>query len=132
MIQTRSQDEPELPNLFNKMTSNGFIRGKLHVISNESGSSSAPSNHGALALANDEDEQIKATSQLQADTQEGMIVQVGVSVHHKAEDQKREQVREAKAKGYEGDACMECGMFTLLRNGTCLKCDTCGGTSGCS
>ncbi|MBT4464093.1 MAG: vitamin B12-dependent ribonucleotide reductase, partial [Rhodospirillaceae bacterium] len=42
------------------------------------------------------------------------------------------QVREAKMKGYEGDACGECGNFTLVRNGTCLKCLTCGGTSGCS
>ena len=39
---------------------------------------------------------------------------------------------EAKMKGYEGESCRECGNFTLLRNGTCLKCDTCGGTSGCS
>ena len=35
-------------------------------------------------------------------------------------------------KGYEGDACNECGNFTLVRNGTCLKCETCGSTSGCS
>jgi ribonucleoside-diphosphate reductase alpha chain len=39
---------------------------------------------------------------------------------------------EAKVKGYEGESCRECGNFTLVRNGTCLKCDTCGGTSGCS
>ncbi|MGB1547158.1 MAG: vitamin B12-dependent ribonucleotide reductase, partial [Alphaproteobacteria bacterium] len=39
---------------------------------------------------------------------------------------------EARLKGYEGDACRECGNFTLVRNGTCLKCDTCGATSGCS
>jgi ribonucleoside-diphosphate reductase alpha chain len=39
---------------------------------------------------------------------------------------------EARAKGYEGEACGECGNFTLVRNGTCLKCDTCGGTTGCS
>ncbi|MBL4836818.1 MAG: hypothetical protein JKY34_04505 [Kordiimonadaceae bacterium] len=38
----------------------------------------------------------------------------------------------AKAQGYEGDACGECGNFTLVRNGTCMKCNTCGGTSGCS
>ncbi len=43
-----------------------------------------------------------------------------------------EQIREARMKGYEGDSCGECGNFTLLRNGTCLKCDTCGSTSGCS
>jgi ribonucleoside-diphosphate reductase alpha chain len=39
---------------------------------------------------------------------------------------------EARIKGYEGEACGDCGNFTLVRNGTCLKCDTCGATSGCS
>ena len=41
-------------------------------------------------------------------------------------------VQEARMQGYEGDACGECGNFTLVRNGTCLKCNTCGSTSGCS
>ncbi|NJK31262.1 MAG: hypothetical protein HC927_01960, partial [Deltaproteobacteria bacterium] len=43
-----------------------------------------------------------------------------------------EQVRRARMQGYEGDACDSCGSFTLVRNGSCLKCMTCGGTSGCS
>jgi ribonucleotide reductase alpha subunit len=43
-----------------------------------------------------------------------------------------EKVREAVAKGYSGDACGTCGQFMLVRNGTCLKCDSCGSTSGCS
>ncbi len=43
-----------------------------------------------------------------------------------------EAVLEARLRGYEGESCRECGNFTLVRNGTCLKCDTCGGTSGCS
>ncbi|QJP13203.1 vitamin B12-dependent ribonucleotide reductase [Starkeya sp. ORNL1] len=38
----------------------------------------------------------------------------------------------AKAKGYEGEACPECQNFTMVRNGTCLKCETCGSTTGCS
>jgi ribonucleoside-diphosphate reductase alpha chain len=38
----------------------------------------------------------------------------------------------AKLKGYEGDPCAECGNFTMVRNGTCLKCITCGATNGCS
>ena len=42
------------------------------------------------------------------------------------------RMAEAKMKGYEGDPCGECGNFTLVRNGTCMKCDTCGSTSGCS
>jgi ribonucleoside-diphosphate reductase alpha chain len=43
-----------------------------------------------------------------------------------------DRAAEARVKGYEGESCTECGNFTLVRNGTCLKCDTCGGTSGCS
>jgi ribonucleoside-diphosphate reductase alpha chain len=43
-----------------------------------------------------------------------------------------ERRAEAKAKGYEGEMCGECANFTLVRNGTCLKCDTCGSTTGCS
>ena len=38
----------------------------------------------------------------------------------------------AKMQGYEGEACGECGNYTLVRNGSCFKCNTCGGTSGCS
>jgi ribonucleoside-diphosphate reductase alpha chain len=43
-----------------------------------------------------------------------------------------ERRAEAKAKGYEGEMCGECMNFTLVRNGTCMKCDTCGSTTGCS
>ncbi len=38
----------------------------------------------------------------------------------------------ARMQGYEGEACGECGNFTLVRNGTCMKCNTCGSTTGCS
>ena len=46
--------------------------------------------------------------------------------------QTRLKIAEAKLKGYEGDPCGGCGAFTLVRNGTCLKCVSCGATSGCS
>jgi ribonucleoside-diphosphate reductase alpha chain len=39
---------------------------------------------------------------------------------------------QARVLGYEGDPCPECGAMTLVRNGTCLKCNTCGATTGCS
>ncbi len=42
------------------------------------------------------------------------------------------QVQEARMKGYEGESCPECQQMTLVRNGSCLKCDTCGATTGCS
>jgi ribonucleoside-diphosphate reductase alpha chain len=43
-----------------------------------------------------------------------------------------DQRAQARMKGYEGESCSECGNFTMVRNGTCLKCDSCGSTSGCS
>jgi ribonucleoside-diphosphate reductase alpha chain len=42
------------------------------------------------------------------------------------------KIAEARFKGYEGDPCPTCGSFTLIRNGTCMKCNTCGSTTGCS
>jgi ribonucleoside-diphosphate reductase alpha chain len=42
-----------------------------------------------------------------------------------------EKVRLARLKGYEGDPCAECGQLTLVRSGSCCKCDSCGATSGC-
>ncbi len=43
-----------------------------------------------------------------------------------------QRVAEARMKGFEGDNCGSCGNFTLVRNGTCMKCNTCGSTTGCS
>lgn len=42
------------------------------------------------------------------------------------------EYKKAKQLGYTGDACPECGSMTMVRNGTCMKCITCGSTSGCS
>ncbi|MDZ7765379.1 MAG: hypothetical protein U5K00_13285 [Melioribacteraceae bacterium] len=43
-----------------------------------------------------------------------------------------QQMVKAKERGYTGDICPECGSMTMVRNGTCLKCTTCGSTTGCS
>lgn len=45
---------------------------------------------------------------------------------------KVDRVAQARQQGYEGDPCPECGAFTLVRNGSCMKCISCGGTTGCS
>ncbi|WP_332302393.1 vitamin B12-dependent ribonucleotide reductase [Rhizobium sp. GR12] len=52
----------------------------------------------------------------------------------KAEAKKKENERRMRsiAQGYTGNMCSECQNFTMVRNGTCEKCDTCGATSGCS
>ncbi len=127
---TRESDEPELPHLFSMATSNGFVRGKMPKLIVSNANSSAIGN---LALAADEDGvQIKTAAKAYVPHNEGVTVQVGVSVQSNEKEALREKIRMAKAKGYEGDACTECAMFTLVRNGTCMKCDTCGSTSGCS
>ena len=59
-----------------------------------------------------------------------LLNQTDARVH--AKQAAAEKRAEARAKGYEGEACGECGNFTLVRNGTCMKCDTCGSTTGCS
>ena len=41
----------------------------------------------------------------------------------------RQQAREA---GFTGDICTDCGGSQMVRNGTCLKCNSCGATTGCS
>ncbi|GHV85269.1 hypothetical protein AGMMS50230_08770 [Spirochaetia bacterium] len=55
-----------------------------------------------------------------------------VMAKHRSGDTEAARIAQARIKGYEGDPCPGCGSFTLVRNGTCMKCDTCGGTTGCS
>jgi ribonucleoside-diphosphate reductase alpha chain len=45
---------------------------------------------------------------------------------------KMDKISIARASGYTGDSCTNCSNFTMVRNGTCLKCETCGETTGCS
>ncbi|MFC3167828.1 vitamin B12-dependent ribonucleotide reductase [Paracoccus fontiphilus] len=66
--------------------------------------------------------------------QDLMVLQTGVSATAimSAEPAAMDLRSKARMQGYEGDPCGECGNYTLVRNGTCMKCNTCGGTSGCS
>lgn len=79
---------------------------------------------GAVALKQDAAHDLSPTEKLEA-------LQWSKAGTHAAPS-KAERRAEAKAKGYEGEMCGECGNFTLVRNGTCMKCDTCGSTTGCS
>src|SRR5271170_8105052 len=88
---TRPSEQPELPQLFNKATSNGYVRGNLPKLIVSHPTAQA---HGNLALANDKGLEPKSSLYPQ---QEGMIVQVGLSVHDKEEDTLREKIRQAKA-----------------------------------
>jgi len=80
---------------------------------------------GAVALKQEVSHDLSPTEKLE-------VLQWSKAGSAGATQSKAERRAEAKAKGYEGEMCAECGNFTLVRNGTCMKCDTCGGTSGCS
>ena len=81
---------------------------------------------GATALKMEPEQKLSPAQQLDA------LPWAKSEAKAEARAQAAEKRAEAKAKGYEGDPCGECGNFTLVRNGTCMKCDTCGSTTGCS
>jgi ribonucleoside-diphosphate reductase alpha chain len=68
----------------------------------------------------------------EARTESVTVTAKAVDAKADAKAQAAERSAEARARGYEGEMCGECGNFTLVRNGTCMKCDTCGSTTGCS
>ncbi|MFY9342773.1 MAG: vitamin B12-dependent ribonucleotide reductase [Planctomycetota bacterium] len=73
-----------------------------------------------------------ADAQVGAATPHAALLRAEPSAAKMANRQTRLKIAEARLKGYEGDPCGGCGAFTLVRNGTCLKCVSCGATSGCS
>ena len=81
-----------------------------------------------------EDKEKAPAQQVQAAAGGMQEVQMGLSAASPSGGAKKAMSErdQAKLKGYEGDACPECGQFTLLRNGSCMKCDSCGATTGCS
>ncbi len=44
----------------------------------------------------------------------------------------RDKAIAARQMGFTGDPCPSCQQMQLVRNGTCLKCMSCGATTGCS
>ena len=116
------------------LASTGFRRGKpinFHAIQ---GGAPAPldtvarsvSNVTALATAG-----ATALKEQPEEYGEAEMAKLGFSAPA-ARPTQSERRAEAIMKGYVGDSCGECGNFTLVRNGTCLKCNTCGSTTGCS
>jgi ribonucleoside-diphosphate reductase alpha chain len=129
--------------LADRLVSKGLTRGfhhkvvivQDHIQAERIGGANTYETHGALAYAlRAEDEGLSlGSSDVNArDGASAAFSATHLSVPSSARPGKAERLAEARAKGYEGEACGTCGNFTLVRNGTCLKCDTCGGTTGCS
>jgi ribonucleoside-diphosphate reductase alpha chain len=107
-----------------RFVSKGFVRSKADKLMLVQGGTQAYATQGATALKTDVETELKSVATaLQAELGEA---------HVEPTPSAAEKRSLARMKGYTGEACGECGNFTLVRNGTCLKCDTCGGTSGCS
>jgi ribonucleoside-diphosphate reductase alpha chain len=127
-----TDDELALQEPAQKLISRGLIRGGVvRLATRQAGddgnavtalqgdlTTAFPQTEGATALKPDTEITYARTT----------VARTEVSVKGRDVDRRAE----ARIRGYEGEACRECGNFTLVRNGTCLKCDTCGGTSGCS
>jgi len=148
--------------IISKVTSSGYVRGNLSRLSVVRGNTVAKidalaveevlhdhHHHHEHEVEDELDPELEvevAMAQITAQVSEaagaGVMEALGArlattatAAASKAGDARNAQAKraaEARLKGYEGDACGACGNFTLLRNGTCMKCDTCGGTSGCS
>ncbi len=108
-----------LNNVVERVASKGYVRSKFLVVK------------GGATTAAGLSADLTGTTTTPI-SQPVMALEVDTEVAIQEFDARAEQIRHARMKGYEGDACPECGNFTLVRNGTCLKCDTCGGTTGCS
>ena len=121
---------PEVPASTAKFVSKGFVRSKADKLMLVQGTG-APSVYGPMARATAGATALKDNPEAELMQVKAALAEIGT-----AEAAPAAAVAErrslARMKGYTGEACTECGNFTLVRNGTCLKCDTCGGTSGCS
>ena len=102
--------------LVNKVTSRGFIRKKGLVVY------SSGAGKVASAVATAEAETSLKPAPVEATETAAVMGTASVT----------DQIQQARMQGYEGESCPECQNFTLVRNGTCLKCNTCGSTTGCS
>ena len=109
-----------------KVASRGYMRNNLRLINGSLDSSKmvATGTDGAAVTPPQAQESFSEPVTM-ADQLDAIIQTTSTSLSP-------DLVTEAKMKGYEGDPCGECGNFTLVRNGTCMKCNTCGGTNGCS
>jgi ribonucleoside-diphosphate reductase alpha chain len=133
-----TDDELALEPPAQKLVSHGLVRGIVRI-----GNGNGRANGGgvtananavadlqssaATAFATDGSTALKTSTEVMY--QQATITKTEVKASTRSVDDQR---LEARLRGYEGEACHECQNFTLVRNGTCLKCDTCGSTSGCS
>ena len=115
--------------LVNRVTSRGFIRKQGLIVYSNDGSA-ATAEAGTQAVSKLAPATAAATSF--APQEASTTASAPVTAATQQTQSVTDQVKQARMQGYEGESCPECQNFTLVRNGTCLKCNTCGSTTGCS
>ena len=115
--------------LMNRVTSRGFIRKQGLVVYSNDGSAAASAVAPAISGEVVAETSLKPATGEQASLSQAASVAETIA---RPEASMANKVKEARMQGYEGESCPECQNFTLVRNGTCLKCNTCGSTTGCS
>ncbi len=131
-----------------RLASAGYLRGRTQMAVVRGGAAPKMLAHdeeeheqfGSFEADNDtQDEtldlsEIRASVEATLSTVNAQVAHLEAAMNPKAAARETRAVRaaEARLKGFEGDNCGACGNFTLVRNGTCMKCNTCGSTSGCS
>ncbi len=126
---TRESDLPDgrdeaVVETVRRYASTGYVRNQLLVLNGGAGMSASAAVSAGVATADSAHELVGNRGSAEATAVETVLANKSPL--------RLERVRNARLKGYEGDSCGECGNFTLVRNGTCMKCTTCGATSGCS
>ena len=111
-----------------RIASVGYVRSNLYILNGRTAGNVAIAEQ-AIAAGSRPNELTDGPAVALASNAQAAVVGVALG---EASSSAFGFAREAKLKGFEGDACPECGNFTMVRNGTCLKCTTCGGTTGCS
>jgi ribonucleoside-diphosphate reductase alpha chain len=129
-----------------KLASSGYLRGRTQMAVVRGGAAPKMLAHAEEAhfhetfeADNDVGEtvdlsEIRASVEATLSTVNAQVAHLEAAMNPRAAARETRAARaaEARLKGFEGDNCGACGNFTLVRNGTCMKCNTCGSTSGCS
>ena len=134
---TSARPGPAVRETIQRVASSGYMRGTFRVVEGGRPGGEAHPGNGAAAADGPSSELIEAATiastvlatELHGET---AAVRVAHGVSVRPPERRVEAARRARAQGYEGDPCPECQNLTLVRNGTCMKCDTCGTTTGCS
>ena len=122
--QANRDDDDPIP-VVTRLASRGYVRNRFRVYQG-SRTATASDDRGEAVVG------MALNAGATALAQEDFSVATATPEPDDADAAQVDLARLARLQGYEGDSCDECGNFTLVRNGTCQKCMTCGSTTGCS